>query len=129
MAFYPPELTSPPLPLVAVLSTPSLPNVDQQLAQHLSASRPPLVAVPAAPHGSSLAAPAEALARLFGEGAFDLHGTAMARPSERRTLTTPQTKQKRTQAPQNPAPSLSNINNTNTNSNHPRSPRRAARAF
>jgi hypothetical protein len=67
MAFYPPELTSPPLPLVAVLSTPSPPNADQQLAQHLSASRPPLVAVPAAAHGS-IASPAEALARLFGEG-------------------------------------------------------------
>lgn len=70
---YPPQLTSPPLPLVAVVATPSLLGADQALAQHLSASRPPLVAVPAAAHESLPAAggsPAEALARLFGE-AFD----------------------------------------------------------
>lgn len=68
MAFYPPELTNPPLPLVSVLSTPSLQRADQALAQHLSASRPPLVAVPAAAHGSlaGAGAPSEALAQLGG---------------------------------------------------------------
>lgn len=64
MAFYPQELTSPPLPLVAVVSTDSLVRADSALAQHLSASRPPLVAVPLAAQGALL--PSEALARLFG---------------------------------------------------------------